>query len=43
MQTLSRLSGLAHRVRPYWRLLWALAILGGAAVGIAAPGDLGFP
>ena len=43
MQVLSRLTGLAHSVRPYWRLLWPLAMLGAAAVGIGAPGDGGFP
>jgi hypothetical protein len=33
----------AVRQFQHWRVLWALAVLGAVAVGIAAPGDDGFP
>lgn len=32
-----------RNVHPYWRLLWTLAALGAAAVGIAAPGETQWP
>jgi hypothetical protein len=39
----NRLALAARRAGPTWRVVWALAVLGATALGIAAPDDYDIP